>query len=128
VSSRPLTEKEREKLTVYLHKGAAGEWSFDVLANEFEIPDLIEWGFMPYELGIAGDPNDPNEEWQGMPEFEQEDNTGEYHTIKVHFTSAADIENFAQIVGQVVNEKTKFIWYPKQEKLDLKSYRVKDES
>jgi hypothetical protein len=55
VSSRPLTEKEREKLTVYLHKGAAGEWSFDVLANEFEIPDLIEWGFSPEELGIVPD-------------------------------------------------------------------------
>ena len=25
VASRPLTEKEREKLTVFLHKGAAGE-------------------------------------------------------------------------------------------------------
>lgn len=53
VSSRPLTEKEREKLTVYLHKGAAGEWDFDTLANEFEIPELLEWGFNEEELGIV---------------------------------------------------------------------------
>lgn len=52
VSSRALTEKEREKLTVFLHKGAAGEWNFDMLANEFEVDELVEWGFSPEELGI----------------------------------------------------------------------------
>jgi hypothetical protein len=55
VADRPLTEKEREKLTVFLHKGAAGEWDFDVLANEFEVPELLEWGFEPFELGLEGD-------------------------------------------------------------------------
>lgn len=55
VSSRPLTEKEREKLTVYLHKGAAGEWNFDTLANEFDVDELIEWGFEAFELGLGGD-------------------------------------------------------------------------
>jgi hypothetical protein len=52
VSSRALSEKEREKLTVYLHKGAVGEWDFDILANEFEIDELLEWGFEPFELGL----------------------------------------------------------------------------
>ena len=42
VASRALTEKEREKLTVYLHKGAAGDWDFDLLANEFELDDLLD--------------------------------------------------------------------------------------
>mgnify|MGYP007100067166 CR=1 FL=1 len=55
VSSRPLTEKEREKLTIFLHKGAAGEFNFDILANEFEVDELIEWGFSPEELGIVPD-------------------------------------------------------------------------
>lgn len=45
VASRELTEKEREKLTVYLHQGATGEWDFDTLANEFEVDELLEWGF-----------------------------------------------------------------------------------
>jgi len=51
-ASRALTEKEREKLTVFLHKGAAGEWDFDILANEFEVDDLLEWGFEAFELGM----------------------------------------------------------------------------
>ena len=59
VASRALTEKEREKLTVFLHKGAAGDWDFDVLANEFELDDLLNWGFEPKELDLglwAGEP------------------------------------------------------------------------
>jgi hypothetical protein len=51
VSSRALTEREREKLTVYLHKGAAGDWDWDAL-SEWDAPDLLEWGFSELELGI----------------------------------------------------------------------------
>ena len=50
VASRPLTEKEREKLTVYLHKGAAGEFDMDFLLAEFDMGDLAEWGFEQSEL------------------------------------------------------------------------------
>lgn len=53
-SSRPLTEREREQLTVYLHHGATGEFDFDVLTAEFELADLIEWGFDEQELGLGG--------------------------------------------------------------------------
>lgn len=44
VASRPLTEKEREKLTVYLHKGASGEFDVESLFD-WELDDLVEWGF-----------------------------------------------------------------------------------
>ena len=53
VASRSLSEKEREKLTVFLHRGAAGEWDFDTLANEFDVPDLLEWGFTEHDLQLA---------------------------------------------------------------------------
>ena len=53
VSSRELSEKERERLTVLLHKGAAGDWDFDTLANEFELDELLEWGFSKWELGVG---------------------------------------------------------------------------
>ena len=41
VASRALTEKEREKLTVYLHKGAAGDWDFDLLL--YNSLNLLYW-------------------------------------------------------------------------------------
>ena len=56
VASRALTEKEREKLTVFLHKGAAGEWDFDAL-SEWDFPDLLDWGFSEKDLGLLDDNN-----------------------------------------------------------------------
>lgn len=53
VASRALTEKEREKLTVYLHKGAAGEWDFEKL-TDFDIADLTAWGFDASDLAECG--------------------------------------------------------------------------
>lgn len=44
VSSIPLTEKQRERLTVYLHRGATGEWDFEELAT-WNMSELLEWGF-----------------------------------------------------------------------------------
>lgn len=72
--------------------------------------------------------NDPNEEWKGMPEFENEEVFGAIATIKVHFEADEAIAKFAEFVGQSVNRDTKWIWYPKKEKLDLINYRVIDES
>lgn len=45
VASRPLTERERQQLTVYLHEGATGQWDWDALANSFNFDDLVTWGF-----------------------------------------------------------------------------------
>ena len=52
VASRELTEDERKKLTVFLHKGATGEWDFDLLANNFDVDDLLDWGFDSKELDL----------------------------------------------------------------------------
>lgn len=30
-----------------------GEWDFDMLANEFEVPELIEWGMDSYSFGTG---------------------------------------------------------------------------
>ena len=48
--SRELDEKEVEELNIRLNKNT-GEWDFNVLANEFEMGDLLEWGFDESELG-----------------------------------------------------------------------------
>jgi len=46
VASRKLTERERQRLAVYLHQGAVGEWDFDALANwGVEVEELVAWGF-----------------------------------------------------------------------------------
>jgi len=46
---RVLDPKEVEECNIRLNK-AHGAFDFDMLANEFEIPDLIDWGFDPLEF------------------------------------------------------------------------------
>jgi len=49
VPDRQLTEREAEELAIRLNKNA-GNWDWDMLANEFEIDDLVDWGFSTDEL------------------------------------------------------------------------------
>jgi len=62
ISSRPLTEKEREKLTIYLHSGTIGEFDYEMLAEEFELPELEAWGFSDEDIlkvkDLLNDPKD----------------------------------------------------------------------
>ena len=50
------TAKQCEQANIVANK-AGGSFDFDVLANEFEQVDLLEWGFEPFELGIEDMPN-----------------------------------------------------------------------
>ncbi len=97
VASRALAEKEREKLTVYLHKGATGEWDFEMLATEFSAPDLVEWGFEPGEIGMedGGEPidferffekvNEDHDAKQGMEKIVLEYTTEDAEAVKAVF-------------------------------------------
>lgn len=53
IPERELTPKEIKELNIRLNKNIAGEWNFDLLANEFKVKDLLDWGFENYELGIS---------------------------------------------------------------------------
>ena len=50
--------------------------------------------------------------WVGMPEFEQENNPP-YKKIIVSFRNKEDYEEFANLIGQNLTNKTKSIWHPK---------------
>ena len=58
VPERELTEREAEELAIRLNKNT-GDWDFDALANNFELDDLLDWGFDKQELDLdlwAGEP------------------------------------------------------------------------
>ena len=108
------------------------EWDAEQVLADLNAGVDLSGMFFDFEIdkivGRQGEQFDPHAEWQGMPEFKQEDVFGAVATIKVHFASESDIDNFARLVGQNVNKDTKFIWHPKQNRLDLISFRVTDES
>lgn len=49
---RQLTDKEMQELNIRLNKNIAGEFDYDILANDFGLSDLLEWGFEKFELGM----------------------------------------------------------------------------
>ena len=51
VPDRELSIDESRELNVRLNKNVAG-WDFDTLANNFELDDLLDWGFEKSELDL----------------------------------------------------------------------------
>jgi ParB-like chromosome segregation protein Spo0J len=64
IPDRELSDKEVEELNIRLNKNT-GSWDFDTLASEFELDDLLDWGFTEMDLGIY-----PEDEEEGAEEEE----------------------------------------------------------
>jgi hypothetical protein len=98
----------------------------DLHADDFDLGLL---GFDPDELesmlGLDVGKVNAEEEWQGMPEFEQ-DEVDEFKSMIIHFPTEADFWKFAKLIGQTLTVLTKSISYPKQEAADLKSLSMQD--
>jgi len=56
-----LTKEEERELNIRLNK-SGGEFDLDILANEFEIEELKDWGFKEIELGLNIDKIDIEEQ------------------------------------------------------------------
>jgi len=126
VSSRKLTFDEQRKLVIYLHEGATGEWNWDMVPNLYDVEELKDWGFPAWKLP-GGDVNDPYAEWEGMPEFENED-ISSFKRLVVHFADERAMNDFSQLIEQSVNSKTVFVWHPKQEQANLRALGYEHET
>jgi hypothetical protein len=71
------------------------------------------------------DANDWREEWVGMPEYEQEDQSPKA-TVKVHFRDPKDIEEFSKLIGQPINGY-RVVWFPAAERRVFSDKRYIDE-
>jgi len=63
-----------------------------------------------YIIGPTNMPK-PEDEWQGMPEYDNEDKTG-FRRLIVHFGTQKAIDEFSKLVQQGITDKTKSIWFP----------------
>ena len=117
-------DKERE-LNIRLNKNV-GEWNWDGLANNFEIENLLDWGFKDWEIG--GPPSDHKPpDWGGMPEYDQE-NQKSFQNIRVHFKTVKERNAFAELIKQDLSDTTKSIWYPKAAVNKIADKTYSDES
>jgi hypothetical protein len=96
-----MAATDREQLDALLHEVSTGDAAVQAMLDQL----AAQAGLVP--------PIDPMAEWQGMPEFAQDDKTA-FHTILVHFDSLNDVTAFGALVQQAVSDSTKFIWFPKK--------------
>lgn len=66
-------------------------------------------------------------EWQGMPEFIQEDHLA-MQQITLNFATAQDVLDFAKLIGQPVSPQTNSLWFPKQIRIEPKNFLYVNES
>lgn len=61
VPNQQLTDEEAREYLIRSNKNA-GEWDYDILANEFELSDLHQWGFNAEDLEIFLEDEEPTGE------------------------------------------------------------------
>jgi DNA modification methylase len=57
VPDRMLTPKQEEEVLVRANANTAGQWDFDILANQFELEDINEWG-LELEMNVEDEAQD----------------------------------------------------------------------
>lgn len=97
VSDQELTEKDIEELNIRLNKNT-GEWDFDILANEWEIDDLLKWGFNPDELEIKN--------FDQIPNIDDliADNANKPPIIKITFESQIEFDKAETEIKQIIEK------------------------
>ena len=65
------------------------------------------------------------DEWEGMPEFVQNDITS-WKSIIIHLKDRNDMEAFGRLINQRIGKKTKSLWYPELTPAQLIKIRYVD--
>jgi hypothetical protein len=65
-------------------------------------------------------------EWEGMPEFHQEDLTSK-RKIFIHFRNEDDVQEFAKLINQTITPKQKSLWFPYLAPMKASHLRYSDE-
>lgn len=66
-------------------------------------------------------------EWDGMPEFVQEEQKP-FSKIIIRFETEEDLNDFSKLIGQKLTSKTKSIWHPKLVRGKHSGKRYRDEN
>jgi hypothetical protein len=122
-----LTEAQKRDLAIYDNRtGELAEWNLQQLAADLKNGEDLSAFFYDAELarlGLLGTAvDDPQAEWAGMPAFDQPAQSA-FHSVVVHFKDAADMEDFAQRVGQPMTKTVRYLWHPEQPRAVFKNQR-----
>ena len=95
---RPLSDKELSELCIRLNRNT-GAWSYDMLANDYELDDLIDYGFTLNDFDICKDDKElSNETSDKTPQKKAK--------ITITFASVEDLQAAENRISTVVDEFT----------------------
>ena len=109
------TPEQCEKANVVANK-AGGNWDFDILANDFELTDLLEWGFEPFELGIeepkpkAGDDTAPQMNRADELRVKWGVELGQIWQLGAHRIICGDSTDVNVVVRLMAGEDAEMVW------------------
>lgn len=92
-------------------------WDTEMLALELaslksEGFDLTLTAFNSNEIDqLFASETDTDAEWQGMPEFDQQDKKA-FQSFMIHFKDQAAVDQFANLIAQKITDKTRYVWFP----------------
>ncbi len=115
VPDRELTIDESRELNVRLNKNVAG-WDFDILANNFELDDLLEWGFdkseLDLDLWLAEPPEDVEPQIDKAEELRVKwgVETGQLWQLGEHRLVCGDCTDRAVVERVMGEDKAEMVW------------------
>ena len=119
-------EQRRRFILVDNHpEGMSGQWDADLLSNHFDLTMLADLGLDLYKLELVTPPAplNPMDHWGGMPSFDPTAADAPWLSITVHFPTEDSYHRFLTAIGQEVPSlHTRYIWHPKQVRLDLEHH------
>jgi len=95
--SSPLSEEEADELNIRLNKNS-GDWDFDILANQWNPEDLVEWGFSMEELHLENIPEDEGAEGEQKP--------AQKATMTITFMDAGHLQEAENEIATIVDAYT----------------------
>lgn len=124
IEAKDRKEAAEKLLLINSRYAKIDQSGFDLFVEDFEIDiadmsGLLEIPEIEISLPETGETS-YEDEWQDMPEFENE-NLDVYKTIKVHFQSKENFDEFQKLIAQEISDEAKFIYHPKLIREDLKA-------
>jgi hypothetical protein len=112
----------------------AGFYDSDSVANMMPNYPDFDWNVYSIDLSHPMTVNDilnklefnPNTEWEGMPEFNQQEQARNH--LVILYETEEDLQKLAKLLGQEITPKTKSVWYPARAKQNIIAITYKNET
>ena len=92
-----LTKEEERELNIRLNKNT-GTFDMDILANEFDIDELKDWGFLEKDLDLALEP---------LPDDLIQEDEDKPPTMKITFKTPKDLESAEKEIKIIIEKYDK---------------------